>query len=50
MHISQAISEAIWILGFLGVLTFFQPRATVILTENKGSISPSLETHFTMQD
>jgi hypothetical protein len=50
MHTPQVMSEAIWIVGFVGVLGFFQPRATVKSTENKGSISPSLETHFTMQD
>jgi hypothetical protein len=42
------MSEAIWIVAFLGEL--FQTRATMISTENKGNISPSLETHFTMQD
>jgi hypothetical protein len=50
MHTSQAMSEAIWIVGFLGELGFFQPRATVMSTENKGSISPSLGTHFPIQD
>jgi hypothetical protein len=50
MHTSQAMSEAIWIVGFLGELGFFQPRATVISTENKWSISPLSGTHFTIQD